>query len=375
MNILFYTNFQPRPNCGGTEQATLSVANALSTLYGHCCSYIYGVSAAEVCRRIETEKIDIVIVQSVFKIAADLRALLGKDSAVRIIMVHHFAPGWELSLCTLKNYRNLLKTSDDWKHGLWYALKIILFPIFKRRDMHRLHRLYADAYQAADLTVLLTERYKEKFMEFGSIIDDKKFRYIPNMLTLPRNIDADSIKEKKKEVLIVARLEEASKHLTAALDIWKEVKQHSAADGWTLHIVGDGPDNNLYKKKVQRENITDITFHGRQNPIEYYHRASLFMMTSRSEAWPLTLSECQQMGVVPIAYDTFEALAEIIQDEYNGRIIADGDIKGYATALADLISNKKKRQQMAQNALLSYQRYAIDKVAEQWNAVLDSTLL
>jgi glycosyltransferase involved in cell wall biosynthesis len=50
-------------------------------------------------------------------------------------------------------------------------------------------------------------------------------------------------------------------------------------------------------------------------------------MTSAYEGWGLTLTEAQQMGVVPIAFDSFGAVYDIIENEYNGLIIPNSTDK------------------------------------------------
>ncbi len=107
---------------------------------------------------------------------------------------------------------------------------------------------------------------------------------------------------KHKVVLIVSRLDETQKRLSLALRIWKKVKQNPVADGWVMKIVGHGGDYELCENIIKNEDIPAVTLEGRQDPIPYYKEASIFMMTSRSEAWGLTLTEAQQMGVVPIAF-------------------------------------------------------------------------
>ena len=67
------------------------------------------------------------------------------------------------------------------------------------------------------------------------------------------------------------------------------------------------------------------------------------MMTSRSEAWGLTLTEAQQMGVVPIAFDTYASLRDIITDGVDGEIIAEGDVDGYVRCVLNLMQDDVTR--------------------------------
>jgi len=50
------------------------------------------------------------------------------------------------------------------------------------------------------------------------------------------------------------------------------------------------------------------------------------MMTSRFEGWPMVLMEAMQMGVVPVVYNSFESLSDIVVDGENGYIIPNNDL-------------------------------------------------
>ena len=57
------------------------------------------------------------------------------------------------------------------------------------------------------------------------------------------------------------------------------------------------------------------------------------MMTSHIEGWPMTLLEAQQYGCVPIVYNTFAALSEIIENNVNGYIIGKYDEEAFFNAI------------------------------------------
>ena len=164
----------------------------------------------------------------------------------------------------------------------------------------------------------------------------------------------------------MARFDEPSKRLSLALRIWERVKQDPVAKDWVLRIVGEGNSRELYERIIHNEQIPDVFLEGRQDPIPYYKEASIFMMTSRSESWGLTLTEAQQMGVVPIAFDTYASLREIITNDENGVVIEEGDIDSYVNRMKILMSDKKLCQRMAKQAIESSQRFSQERIAEMW---------
>ena len=94
-------------------------------------------------------------------------------------------------------------------------------------------------------------------------------------------------------------------------------------------------------------------------------------MTSRSESWGLTLTEAQQMGVVPIAFDTYASLREIITDGNDGVVITEGDVDGYVLRMKELMRDDALRQYMAKQAIHSSHRFSQEKIAQKWKTLFD----
>jgi glycosyltransferase involved in cell wall biosynthesis len=69
---------------------------------------------------------------------------------------------------------------------------------------------------------------------------------------------------------------------------------------------------------------------------------------------------------VPIAFDSFGAVHDIIADGHNGVIVPNNNIAAYAKALLALMRNDAKRTQMAKCALESSRQFTLDKVTRQW---------
>ena len=79
------------------------------------------------------------------------------------------------------------------------------------------------------------------------------------------------------------------------------------------------------------------------------------------------------MGVVPIAFDTYASLREIITDGQDGVVIEEGDVDGYVNRMLDLMRNDAERQRMARQAITSSRRFSQEKVAEMWWKLLSET--
>ena len=385
MNILFFTSFKVSPTKGGTERTTISVATGLKEMYDFHCYSAYIVDAdtpKEECfdaefrldgkeminefRKVIIDKgIDFVVDQGDFGLIKRLKENTS-DLKCKIIIAHHFQPGWETHFMTFDGF------VDDWKKSpsilrcFKRTLKLILYPALRINFLHKLPTSYNEAYSYADAVVLLSKGFISPFMKYGHINDNRKFHIIPNSISFQKFLPKEKIQSKGKIALIVSRLDDPQKRLSLAIRIWNTVKKSRESDGWKLNIVGHGPYLHSYQKLISKLGIPDIYLLGRQTPDKFYEESSIFMMTSKSEGWGLTLTEAQQMGVVPIAFNSYESLCDIINNNENGIVIPECDVRQYAEKLLWLMSHTAERRKLAEQAIDSSHRYENDKVVSLW---------
>lgn len=386
MNILYQTYGKVHSFKGGTERTTVTVANALTKLYGAKCFSIYEkpadtpkeecfvkeflwIQQKELERNIQELKgiivenrINCVIIQGAFIHVPTFKAAV-EGTTCKVIFAHHFEPRWEL---VFGRFAEIIKYSpSSFVDFARWIKSIIMYPLTAMSKERLLSAAYRIAFQRADHVVLLCQSFINTYGVFAGIQDKSKYVVIPNALSFDVTPSFNKL-SKQKVALIVSRFDETSKRLSLALRIWARVKQDPVAKDWVLRIVGDGNDRALYERIINDEHIPDVSLEGRQDPIPYYNEASIFLMTSRSESWGLTLTEAQQMGVVPIAFDTYASLRDIITDDENGVVIEEGDIDSYVNRMKKLMSDKKLWQRMAKQAIASSQRFSKERIAEMW---------
>lgn len=387
MNVLFVTHCKVDPTKGGTERITTTLALGLSRLHSCKCYSLYELEEpASKPKYFEKEyfwqpsnnedinldylkgiliknNIDIIIIQGLFIHTKRFKNAT-KDLKCKIIFSHHFEPGAEN---VFFNFKDILshKTSTL-KHSIYKVYQILLYPFLKIRYKQELRYLYQEVYECADKIVLLSEKYILPYQKFASIYNYKKFYIIPNSLSFNIFASRSDINKKEKIVLIVSRFDDRHKKISCALKIWREVKKNPNSIGWKLMLIGHGKDEEKYKRIVSQDCIKDVYFLGRKNPIEYYRKAAIFMMTSCSESWGLTLTEAQQMGCIPIAFNSYPTVSDIITDCIDGYIIENNNIKAYSEKLINLISDANTRKKMATQAILNCQRYTQNVIINRW---------
>ena len=258
------------------------------------------------------------------------------------------------------------------KHKIGIIIKYIFYPIWKYRIWKKISESFRYNFLNCDLTLLLTKKEEPIVQSIMPKGIKAKCVAIPNPLSWEKIEDDKVLLNKQNEVLVVSRIYNPEKRIDQVLKIWGELQKRKITQGWILRIVGDGIHKELLMRMADQMKLHGIIWEGWREPKPFYQSASIFMMTSACEGWGLTLTESMQTGVVPLAFDTYPALDDIITDGYNGFILKPNDIKGYADKMQSLMLNQLFREEIARNALASCKRFATNRVMNMWSEMLHS---
>ena len=193
---------------------------------------------------------------------------------------------------------------------------------------------------------------------------------IKNPLTYTSRLSKDEIDSKENTVVVVGRINESWKRLSKAIRIWSLIENKYKVDDWSLIFVGDGGDMDYFQNMTAKKGLRHVTFAGRQDPVEYYRKASIIMSTSAIEGLPMVLLEAKQMGCVPIVFNSYDTVYDLITDSYNGYIVDYNDYKGYAAKLHYLMTHDDVRKEMIENCLNSNADFLPDNIYKEWEKVL-----
>ena len=75
------------------------------------------------------------------------------------------------------------------------------------------------------------------------------------------------------------------------------------------------------------------------------------------------------MGVIPIGFDSFSAIYDMIDNWENGVIIPAYNIDLYKDSLLKLMLDGKKRVEMGKKAQVKVEKYRISNIVPLWNSV------
>ena len=375
MNILFITDTDISPFDGGIERVTQNLAIEFKKRNINCylayVAEIHTPSSQDFKDKIQLKgddwpnlllnylKINQIncVMTNVMK-KNNIRSLLPpvynitRNTNCKLFFCYHCMPGYEV-------YGNRFVIRVLRKLGLSF----IILKIISRKLRYGLY---------SDKIILLSKEYIPVYQKIIGKQINEKFGFVPNALSFNEIADESILPTKEKVVLIVSRFDECQKRLSLSLKIWQQIEKTNQFNDWTLKIVGGGEEEKNLLQLAQQLQLKNISFEGKQNPIEYYRKAALFMMTSAYEGFPMTIGEAQQNGCVSIAFNSFAAITDLIAHKQNGMIVNNNHIEEYAEALKELMQNREERERLAQNGLKSCERYTRDKVVDRWMNLLNS---
>jgi 1,2-diacylglycerol 3-alpha-glucosyltransferase len=158
--------------------------------------------------------------------------------------------------------------------------------------------------------------------------------------------------------LYVGRLS-PEKNLQALLGEFARLKA-DGAEQWQLVLVGDGPQRAELEERVSREKIPDVKFPGfkvKEELLQYYAAADVFVLPSLSEPWGLVVDEAMAAGLPVIVSQRCGCYPDIVNDGTNGHsfdpedtgalhrlmrgfVDGDFDLRKMGTASKDIIRER-----------------------------------
>lgn len=214
--------------------------------------------------------------------------------------------------------------------------------------------------------VLLSKYFKDDLLcVMDGDVDTNKLAYINNPIEY-NPLDNSKLVEKENIVLCVCRLESV-KRVNLMLDMWKKIR----VKNWRFMILGDGSQRKMLEDKVINENITNVDFLGFMDPQPYYEKAKVFWMTSQFEGWPLTLIEAMQKGCVPIAFNTFSSVHDVISSNEVGFVVDNLDESGFIGKSLLLMTDRSLYETKANNGINYAAKYNVNNIVNEWIALIN----
>lgn len=278
-----------------------------------------------------------------------------KGSKAKIITVHHNQPDTNARLHEVDFF--LEKATP---------LKKILFRIKHSAYLLASRISLRYVYDKADCFVVLSPSFVKILTKFICVKRANKIKVIGNPLT----IDAAPTIKKENEIIMVGRIEFNQKRNLRAIEIWDRINEY--LPDWKLTIVGDGPDSDKLAKEIVKRKLPRIEITGFVNPLPYYQKAKIILLTSEYEGFGLVLLEAMKNGVVPVALNSYASLKDIVPSEEYGVIIP---YPFNADEASDLIKNLILDEKSLNSKFLKVKEipkyFSLDKVLNDWEKLFN----
>lgn len=285
-----------------------------------------------------------------------------------------------LNIKTIAVYHNQIDTNARVKDveialdSCHNPLKRCLLGVKKAAFKLVTSRSMAYVYRHTDLYQVLSSSYVPLFSKFTGIKHPDHLMVQTNPVTLDSSDFVYSFPKKQKEIIYLGRIDYNQKRVYRVIDTWARLEKKFP--DWKLTIVGDGIERKHVEKLVADYDLKHVSFEGFQQPKPYYERASILLLTSEYEGFPLVLAECMSFGVIPVVYDSYSAVRDIIDDGKDGVVIPyekDGyDADKAAGMLAQIMQNDSLRDMMAHAAIEKSKAYSVERIYQEWMRTLTS---
>lgn len=181
-----------------------------------------------------------------------------------------------------------------------------------------------------------------------------------------------AIPPKKKMVLYVGRMENRSKGVDKLIRIWARTEVDFP--DWELHLLGDGSDLEKNKAMAEELGLERCRFHGCCDPEPFYREAAIICLTSYYEGFGMVLLEGMQYGCIPVAFDSYPAVHDLISHMRNGLLVPAFDEKAYARSLASLMNREQLRRVLQQAAKQRAEQFSPERTGQLWQQLISQLL-
>lgn len=223
----------------------------------------------------------------------------------------------------------------------------------------------------ASTVIALTEHMKDAMQAI----------YSRDVIIVPNGINLNEVAEREaeggnpgKKILFVGRLHpvKGTQYLLGAMSI-----VHRELPEAKLILVGDGEEREHLETLTDNLGIREcVEFAGRvphERVKDYMNQAEVFVLSSLSEGFPVTILEAMACGL-PVVATRVGGVPDIIKNGTNGYLVDTMNQEQIAEALLNLLQDKQLRKDISENNREGVRRYRWDAVAATLEGVYQKSL-
>lgn len=222
------------------------------------------------------------------------------------------------------------------------------------------------AYPKLDAFVVLTEGHRERYNRHLS--RPTRIEVIPN--TVRDNMEGPLSDPASKTIFTAGRLF-YQKGFDLLIEAYAPIAEKHP--DWRLRICGQGHLKERHAEHIEQLGIGHVV--SLEPPAarigEDMGAASIFVLSSRFEGFPLILLEAMSKHMAVVAYDCPTGPAEIVRDHENGLLVPAEDVEGLRAALLEMIEDEELRRRCGPAAAETAEQFKMHAIGPRWDALLD----
>ena len=269
-----------------------------------------------------------------------------------VVGVHVF-----LSFQLASIHKSLHAKTIGWMHNSYDA-----FFSINTSYLGKLKRYFSFQMLNLDKIIVLSKYDQEKYLKELNISSE----VIYNPLTInPQGKGSPNY----KKFLAVGRFSPLHKGFDILIEAFAVFAKQNK--DWSLDIVGDGPERKMLYSLIDHYHLENrITIHPFTKNIEqYYNLASVYILSSRWEGFPLVLFEAMSYGL-PVISSDIPIAKEILENKGVAILFESQNIEILAQRMTE-ISKYMNLEEMGKMALNYAQKNTIENITKKWAILFD----
>lgn len=226
-----------------------------------------------------------------------------------------------------------------------------------------LERLFAECASKLDGCVVLNEDIRQKYK--------KNLNLDATVIYNPRSFASSQKADMGQKCFVTCGRAEAEKGYDDLVFAFHRLGREN--EDWKLLIIGGGSLKGELEKKIDelgighRASITGYV----HNVEELLRQGSVFVLTSRWEGFPMSVTEALELGLPVVSYD-IPAMVPLVKDGVEGKIVPAFDREALAGAMAELAQDEGMRKKMSGAAVEKASSLSAERIAQRWYKLFGS---
>lgn len=224
------------------------------------------------------------------------------------------------------------------------------------------------------LKYVLNDFIESKFTKLILLNSDElPFYHSSNKIVIPNPIQIVPFSNqplRQKRAIAAGRIAPV-KGFDAMIRAWQKVNEQCPE--WQLIIFGNGEKEyiNYLKNIISELNLQNkVIIHSATNQLRSeFLKSSFYLMTSKTECYPMVLLEAMNTGLPVVTYDSPTGPRHIVTSNSDGIIVDYNNERLLVEKIVFLMQNDQLLNEMGENAIEKSKSFSVEKVMTQWESL------